>query len=141
DKYLLGSNVELVFGQTYQTMEVASAALVTSGTATLEAALLGVPEVVCYRAPTMLLWFAHRLVKLKWISLVNLIMDRTVVREMIGNRDFSVERATSELAAILPGGSKHDKMIQDYKELREKLGTVGASDKAAKEIVELLNIK
>lgn len=141
DKHLAGSTVQVVFGKTYQIMELASAALVTSGTATLEAAILNVPEVVCYRGPSIMLWIAHRMVKIKWISLVNLIMDRTVVREMIGNSDFSVERASSELAAILPGGSKHDQMLADFEELRQKLGAVGASDKAAQVIVDMKRLK
>lgn len=136
-KYLKNSSVEVVFGQTYKTLSIASAALVTSGTATLEAALLGVPEAVCYRAPKVSLWIARRLVKLKWISLVNLIMDRTVVREMVGDEDFSVENATNELRDIMPSGDKHHQILADFDELRQKLGEIGASDRAAKVIVEL----
>lgn len=136
EKYTAGSSVKVVFGRTYETLARSSAALVTSGTATLEAALLGVPEVVCYRAPAVSLWIARRLVHVKWISLVNLIMDRTVVREMIGNSDFSVENATEELRAILPGGAKHDTMMRDFEELRAKMGDRGASDRAAKEIID-----
>lgn len=137
DKYMKDSDVEIVFGKTYDVLSTASAALVTSGTATLEAAILGVPEVVCYRAPAVSMWIARRLVKLKWISLVNLIMDRTVVREMIGNKEFTVENATEELRAILPRGEKHQKMMKDFDELRQKLGSTGASARAAKVIVEV----
>lgn len=136
NKYTHGSDVQVVYNKTYQTLAQASAALVTSGTATLEAALLGVPEVVCYRAPAVSLAIARVLVKLKWISLVNLIMNRTVVREMVGDKDFSVANAVKELQDILPQGAKHKQMMADFEELRQKLGDVGASDRAAAVIVE-----
>lgn len=138
DKYTAGSNVKVVYGKTYLTLAQSSAALVTSGTATLEAALLGVPEVVCYRAPWVSLTIARFLVKLKWISLVNLIMDRTVVREMIGNQDFSIKNAVDELRAILPSGDKHEGMLADFRELRQKLGEKGASARAAQTIYKNL---
>lgn len=138
EKYTADSNVRVVFGKTYDVLAKSSAALVTSGTATLEAALMNVPEVVCYRAPAVSLWIAHRLVHVKWISLVNLIMDRTVVREMIGNKQFSVANATAELQAILPQGAKHEAMMSDFEDLRQKLGATGASDRAAAEIYKAI---
>lgn len=141
DKYTAGSNVKVVYGKTYRTLAQSSAALVTSGTATLETALLGVPEVVCYRAPWVSLTIARFLVKLKWISLVNLIMDRTVVREMIGNQDFSIKNAVDELRAILPSGDKHERMLADFRELRKKLGEKGASARAAQTIYDKLTDK
>lgn len=141
NKYTAGSSVKVVYGKTYQTLEKSSAALVTSGTATLEAALLRVPEVVCYRGPAISLWIARQLVHVKWISLVNLIMDRAVVREMIGNKEFSVANATAELRAILPGGEKHEQMMADFEQLRERIGSTGASNRAAAEILTFLNVK
>ncbi|CDN32300.1 Lipid-A-disaccharide synthase [Mucinivorans hirudinis] len=133
DKYLIGSNVEYICNETYSTIARSRAALVTSGTATLETALLGVPQVVCFRGPAVSMWIAARLVKLKWISLVNLVMNRTVVTELIQS-DFTVGKGCDELRAILPGGSKIDKISADYKELYAKIGSAGASQRVAKEM-------
>lgn len=140
DKYLAGSDVRFVCDRTYETISHSAAALVTSGTATLETALLNKPEVVCFRSSAISIWVAKRLVKLRFISLVNLIMDREVVRELI-QEDFTPERAVEELRAVLPGGTKHDRMTQDFSELREAMGEPGASVRVSGEMVRLLNEK
>lgn len=136
DKILGNSGVEVVFGKTYETFEQADAALVTSGTATLEAALLGVPEAVCYRGPKVSMWIARRIVKLRWISLVNLIMNRTVVPELIGGA-FTPAAAAAELRTLLPMGTKRAAMLAEFDVLREKMGGPGASLHAATEIIAL----
>lgn len=137
DKYLTGSTVGYVCDKTYETLSVSSGALVTSGTATLETALLGVPEVVCFRGPALTMWIAARLVKIKWISLVNLVMNRTVVTELIQQK-FTVDSAISELKAILPGGERQQQMVKDYEELAAVIGGSGASVRVAKQMYKLL---
>jgi len=133
--------VELVWGQTYDVVSKASAALVTSGTATLETAILRTPQVVCYYAP--LGWFIRRLrrllLKVKYISLVNLVVDREIVRELVAD-EMNTERLTQELADILPGGSRRQQMLTDYEEMNRRLGPAGASVRAAKGIIQELKI-
>lgn len=129
--------VEVVKGDTYGLLRRADAALVTSGTATLESALLGVPEVVCYKGSPISYQIAKRLVKVKYISLVNLIMDRVVVKELIQD-DLTTENLVRELGSLLHKGERIERMESDYRELRELLGRGGhASDKAAASIVSL----
>lgn len=137
DKYLNGSTVGYVCDKTYETLSVSSGALVTSGTATLETALLRVPEVVCFRGPAITMWIAARLVKLKWISLVNLVMNRTVVTELIQG-GFTVSAAVEELRAVLPGGARQAEMMKDYDELSQQIGGAGASERVAAKMYELL---
>lgn len=138
DKYTQGSDVRFVCDKTYETISYATAALVTSGTATLETALLGVPEVVCIKGSGITIWIARKLVgtRIRFISLVNLIMDREVVRELI-QQDFTPEIAAAELRSILPGGEKHDQMLQDFSELRDQMGDPGASVRVAAEMVKI----
>ena len=117
-------------------MRCSRAALVTSGTATLETALLNVPEIVCYRTSKISYEIGKRVVKnIKFISLVNLIMDQEVVKELIQSQ-LNTENLVDELQKILEG-PKRDKMLQDYELLREKLGGKGASNHAAEIIVNL----
>lgn len=137
DKYLSGSTVGYVCGQTYETLSVSSGALVTSGTATLETALLGVPQVVCFRGPAVTMWIAARLVKIQWISLVNLVMNRTVVTELI-QRKFTLQSTIQELRAVLPDGAKRETLMKDYEELIQKIGSSGASDRVAAQMYKLL---
>ncbi|NAW51288.1 lipid-A-disaccharide synthase [Elizabethkingia argentiflava] len=126
--------VHFVSNQTYDLLRCAKAALVTSGTATLETALLNVPEVVCYRGSLISYEIAKRLVKhIKYISLVNLIMDREVVKELI-QRDLNTKNIKDQLAAVLSGENR-EKILKDYQALRMLLGGYGASDKAAAIIV------
>lgn len=130
------SNVDIaIAGQTYTLLTRAKAALVTSGTATLETALFGVPQVVCYKGSNISYQIAKRLVKIKYISLVNLIMDKPVVKELI-QHDLTVENITSELNEILHNPERIAQMKADYATLKNLLQQGGnASAKAAQEIV------
>lgn len=122
--------ITLVKGRTYDVLRTARAALVTSGTATLETALFGVPEVVCYSGSALNVWIAKRLVDIKFISLVNLIMDREVVRELIQS-ELTVESLSKELEDLLADGPYRQRMVQALSQLREQLGGPGASAKVA----------
>ena len=129
-------NVHFVSNKTYDLLRCSKAALVTSGTATLETALLNVPEVVCYRGSKISYAIAKRLVKnIKYISLVNLIMDREVVKELIQN-DLNTNNLVDELKKIL-ATEKRFEVFRDYELLREKLGGKGASENAAEVIVKV----
>ncbi len=131
-------NVHLVFNKTYQLLQVASAALVTSGTATLETALFYVPEVVCYKGNKISYLIAKSLVKVKYISLVNLIMDKPVLKELIQD-DLTPENIEEELKYLLTNHKKQRQLLDDYEDLRYKLGNAGASNNAATIIVNDLN--
>ncbi len=131
-------NVKVISGSTHQLLRHSKAALITSGTATLEAGLLKVPEVVCYKGNPISFAIAKRLVHLKYISLVNLIMDRPVVTELIQN-DLNSKNLQFELSQLLTNDSKSTKLQADYDDLIEKLGGPGASAKAAKIIQIFLN--
>lgn len=130
-------NVRYLCDKTYPILSHASAAVVTSGTATLETALLDVPELVCYWCNPISAAIARVFLKIKWVSLVNIIMQREVVTELLYT-DMVVERAVDELKAILPGGEKHAKMLADFADLSERMGTAGASERVARKMVELL---
>jgi lipid-A-disaccharide synthase len=135
-KELIGnSDTKLLFGVTYDILQSSEASLVTSGTATLEAALLDCPQVVCYKANPLSYLIAKRLVKIKFISLVNLLLNREAVRELIQG-DWNLKAATDELTAILPSGHKHELVKSAYAELRESLGNGGASDRTAELILQ-----
>lgn len=130
--------VLLLSGQTYGLLAKAKAALVTSGTATLETALFGVPQVVCYKGSAISYQIARRLVKIKYVSLVNLIMDKPVVTELIQN-DLTVSNLKRELQAILKDESHIIRIKEDYANLHRLLQTEGnASARAAQEIVGFL---
>ena len=137
DQLLAGSAIRVVCDKTYEALRYADAAVVTSGTATLETALIGTPEVVCYKTDALTVAAGRMLLKIPYISLVNLVMNREVVRELIQN-DMTVENAESELRAILPGGARHDRMEADYARLREVIGGAGASDRFAARMVAIL---
>lgn len=129
-------NVHFVSNKTYDLLRCSKAALVTSGTATLETALLNVPEVVCYRGSKVSYAIAKRLVKnIKYISLVNLIMDREVVKELIQS-DLNTNNLVEELKKILKG-EKRSQVLNDYELLRQKLGGKGASENAAEVILKI----
>ena len=134
------SDVFFVENQTYDLLLNSSAALVTSGTATLETALLSVPEVVCYKATNFSYRLAKWMIKVKFISLVNLIMDREVVKELIQG-DLNEDNLVKELDQLLHNGKRQRRLLEDYEELKDKLGNVGASEKAAEVIVESLKTK
>ncbi len=122
--------ITVVQSRTYDVLRTARAALVTSGTATLETALFGVPEVVCYSGSALNVWIAKRLVDIKYISLVNLIMDREVVRELIQS-DLTVETLSAELERLMADGHYRTTMENDLARLRAMLGGPGASAKVA----------
>ena len=130
-------DVRVVFDQTYALLQTASAALVTSGTATLETALLAVPEVVCYKANRLSYRIAKHLIKVKYISLVNLIMDREVVKELIQD-DFNEEQLVKQLERLLNDAKQQRRFLDDLGTLRERLGNHGASEKAAAEIINMV---
>ena len=139
ERYLQGSSVRLVSGRTYHLLSQATAALVTSGTATLETCMFGVPQVVCYYTPLKyFIGFMRRLVlKVKYVSLVNLIADDEVVPELVANT-FSVENIRRELKKILPGGSDRQRMLTAYQAVHHQLGESDAPNRAAELILKLL---
>jgi len=129
----LNENVAFISNKTYDLLSVAHAALVTSGTATLETALFKVPEVVCYKGSWISYQIAKRVITLKYISLVNLIMDKEVVKELIQD-ELNPKNIRFELAKIL-SGTHRENILKDYEALEKKLGGKGASEKTAKLIV------
>lgn len=132
--FLKNTNVGFVSNKTYALLSVSHAALVTSGTATLETALFKVPQVVCYKANWISYQIAKRIITLEYISLVNLIMDKEIVRELIQD-DLTTKNLKNELAKILEGSSREDQ-LRAYDQLEQKLGGRGASGKVAQLIVE-----
>jgi lipid-A-disaccharide synthase len=120
----------------YDLLHVSTAALVTSGTATLETALLNVPEVVLYKTPRWWYELGKRILAVRFLSLVNLIANRLVVQELI--YDCTPQRIADELRTILPGSSQRGRMLQDYAEVQQKVGGPGASERAGKRMVEIL---
>lgn len=139
ESFIHDSGVEVVYNQTYPLLATAHAAIVTSGTATLETALFGVPQVVCYETPVpKLIAFVRRhLLKVKYISLVNLIADREVVTELVADT-FSVANIRRELEKILTGNAR-ETMLTGYEEVRRRLGEQCAPEQAARLIISLLN--
>ena len=135
----IDADTEIVFGETYRLLSHAAAALVTSGTATLETALFRVPQVVCYyTAAGKLVSLLRRLVlKVPFVSLVNLIAGKEVVTELVAG-DMSVRAVKRELAQILPGGKERERMLADYETLIQVLGEAGASERAARHMLEAL---
>ncbi|HXL55286.1 MAG TPA: hypothetical protein VN958_03450, partial [Chitinophagaceae bacterium] len=131
-------NVSAVSDQTYSLLAKASAALVTSGTATLETALFGVPEIVCYKGNELSYQIAKRLVKIKFISLVNLIMNKEVVKELI-QKDLTVKNLTKELTTILTNDDRRQQIANDYAALKNLLDLGGkASSNAARSVYEFV---
>jgi lipid-A-disaccharide synthase len=129
-------NVLLVKDQTYNLLRQSVAALVTSGTATLETALIGTPQVVCYKGNPISFWLAKKLVKIQYICLVNLIMDKLVVTELIQD-DLNEQLLKTELEKLLNNKQHRQQVIDDYEQLWHLLGDKPASTTAAKEIVAL----
>ena len=134
--------VRIVFGQTYRLLAQAAVALVTSGTATLETALFRVPQVVCYyMAMGKLISFLRRhILKVKYISLVNLVANREVVRELVAD-GMTVENVRTELDALLNDSAYRNNMLQEYDHMIEILGPAGASRQAASKMIELLSVR
>jgi lipid-A-disaccharide synthase len=132
-----GAKCEIVFGQTYPLLKNAYAAMVTSGTATLETALFNVPEVVCYKGSSVSYAIAKQLVKVKYISLVNLIMDQVTVTELIQD-EMNATRLVQELKRIAEEGESRNTMLEHYSVLQSKLGGSGASKRAAELILKTI---
>ena len=139
DRFISGTGVSLVHHDTYALLSHARCAAVTSGTATLETALFGVPQVVCYRmAMPKLVAFCRRYVlKVKYVSLVNLIVDREVVTELVADT-FSTENIAKQLALLLPDGEARQRMLDGYEDVRRKIGGDSPSESAAHIIYDLV---
>ena len=131
------STVKIISGPTYELLHNSEAALVTSGTATLETALLDVPQVVCYKGSTISYLLARLIVRVPYISLVNLVMGKEIVRELIQS-DLSGTKLSSELKRLLSDKNYREVMKAGYQQLREKLGGQGASAKTAKLMIQYL---
>lgn len=136
----MDADTEIVFGETYRLLAHATAALVTSGTATLETALFRVPQVVCYytAAGKLVSCLRRMILKVPFVSLVNLIAGKEVVTELVAG-DMRVEAIRRELARILPGGEGRARMLDEYNRLIEILGETGASGRAARQMLQALS--
>lgn len=137
EKYTALPDVHVVYESTYDLLSVAEAALVTSGTATLETALLNVPEVVCYRTSAISYFVAKSLIKVPYISLVNLISEKEVVKELIQD-ELNTHRLTEELRAIVKGGNRRESQLADYTRLHRLVGEPGASHRAGSLMVDYM---
>ena len=135
--FLTSKNVTLVYNQTYLLLQSAFAGVITSGTATLEAALFHLPQVVCYRANAFTVALAKRFAKVKYISLVNLIADKPVVRELI-QKDLNKNTLETEFSKITKDKNNRMAMIAEYENIEKMLGSKGVSDKAAEAILKTL---
>ena len=131
--------VKIVFGQTYRLLQQADAALVTSGTATLETALFRVPQVVCYYVAMgkLISWLRKKILKVKYISLVNLVADKEIVRELVAD-GMTVSNVKNELDALLNNAAYRNQMLAEYDRMIHILGPSGASRRAASKMLELL---
>jgi len=127
-------NVSTLKNQTYSLLYEAKAALVTSGTATLETALFGVPQIICYKGSSISYEIAKRIIKIKYIGLVNLIMDKPVVKELIQD-DLTTEKIIAELKQILENPSKQNQIFEDYASLKSQLASGGNASNNAAEII------
>lgn len=137
--HYLTDGAKIVFGETYRLLRYSEAALVTSGTATLETALFRVPQVVCYytAAGKLVSFLRRHILKVKYISLVNLVSGSEVVTELVAN-GMTVDNIRRELSAIIEGGSRRIQMLSGYDRMIQILGTPGASERAAKLMVKYL---
>ncbi len=137
-KSLIGSRpVKVVYGKTYEVLAISEAALVKSGTSTLEAALIGTPQVVCYRGDRISYLLARMVVNVRFISLVNLLLDKEVVKELIQD-NMNEMSMVKELNTLIKGGWKRDVVRKHYAEIRAMLGEPGVSDRVAADIIESL---
>ena len=134
--------VKIVFGQTYRLLQQAKAALVTSGTATLETALFRVPQTVCYYTPVgkLISFLRRHILKVKYISLVNLVANKEVVRELVAD-SMTVANVRSELNALLNDEEYRGQMLKEYDRMIKILGPAGASHQAASKMIELLSVR
>ena len=134
--------VKIIFGQTYRLLQQAKAALVTSGTATLETALFRVPQAVCYYTPVgkLIAFLRRHILKVKYISLVNLVANKEVVRELVADT-MTVANVRSELNALLNDEQYRAQMLKEYDRMIKILGPAGASHQAASKMIELLSVR
>ncbi len=139
DSILRDTDIKVLYDKTYSLLVNSEAALVTSGTATLETAIANIPQVVCYRAGRVSYMIARLLVKIRFISLVNLIMDKEIVKELIQN-DLNEKKIVKELGMILQGGWKRGIMLKNYSSLRKALSGEGASRRIAEDIYHSLKL-
>jgi lipid-A-disaccharide synthase len=130
--------VKIIYNKTYELLAIAEVALVKSGTSTLEAALIGTPQVVCYKAGYLSYYLARLLVKIRFVSLVNLLMDREVVKELIQD-DLNPQKIVKELNTIIKGGWKREIMKNNYAELRKMMGDPGVSDRVAADMYKSIS--
>jgi lipid-A-disaccharide synthase len=133
----LNENIRLVTDQTYDLLSQSTAALVTSGTATLETALFEIPQVVCYKTSGLSYKIAKLVIKVPYISLVNLVAQKEVVKELIQD-ELTIENLSIELNKILNNTDFRNKQMNDYKQVKDSLGDIGASEKTGRRIVEIL---
>jgi len=146
ENFLHHPNISIVYDKTYELLSHSAAALVTSGTATMEAALWGVPEAICYRAKGLTGNISYQLAKkfigkkLKYIGIVNLVMEKEVVKEFI-QHELTAENLSEELKKLTGDKAYRERILKDYKQINEKLGGPGASARAAKVILDFLNKK
>ena len=143
--YIAGrQNVDLLFGRTYDILKYADAAVINSGTASLEAALIGVPQVVCWSTSPLSAWVArhilHVLDHVKYISLGNLCLDRLAFRELI-QEDFTAEAVTEEVRRLVEDAPYRERMLADYADIRQSLGGSGASRAVARAMIERIKQK
>ena len=140
-EYIGGAKVKILFGQTYRLLQQAEAALVTSGTATLETALFRVPQAVCYHTPIgkVISFLRRHILTVKYISLVNLIANREVVKELVADT-MTVEQARAELERILYNKEYRQRMLEGYEYMASRLGDAGAPKHAAQEMIRLLHL-
>ncbi|MDR1003987.1 MAG: lipid-A-disaccharide synthase [Prevotellaceae bacterium] len=138
-RYIGDTSVRVLFGQTYRLLQQAEAALVTSGTATLETALMDVPQAVCYHTPVpkLIAWLRRHVLKVKYISLVNLIVDRELVRELVADT-MTVKQMQSELNRLLNDREYRKKLRYGYAEMRLKLGDPDSPRRTANRMIKLL---
>ena len=134
--------VQIIFGQTYRLLQQAKVALVTSGTATLETALFRVPQAVCYYTPVgkLISFLRRHILKVKYISLVNLVANKEIVKELVADT-MTVANVRSELNALLNDAEYRGRMLQEYDRMIKILGPAGASHQAASKMIELLSIR
>ena len=139
EKILEGYNIRVIYDDTYSLLINSDVALVTSGTATLETAIAGIPQVVCYRTSLLTYTIARMLVKIRFIAMVNLIMDKEIVRELIQDK-LNERNLVTEINTILPGGWKRKIMMDNYSVLRKKLSGRGASSRIASDMYHSLKL-
>ncbi|MBQ2522385.1 MAG: lipid-A-disaccharide synthase, partial [Bacteroidales bacterium] len=136
-----GSGIKVIFGDTYGILKHADAAVINSGTASLEAALIGTPQVVCWSTTRFNIFLARKVLRIqdriKFISLANLILDKAVFTELI-QEDFTAEKVIADLESLAPGSERAAAMKEDYAAIRGALGSGGASRAVAASMIELL---